>query len=434
MLNILLFLILRCTVAMVNVNPEMRSFSYAIKNGFLHPDEEKTLYERNTGEPGVITEQWFTGKKTMDQDTRIRIYIDDETEASLDFQLFLAHGIGFNQTQELRKIPWATKRLGHTANGGIYNTFRIPFGKCFKVTASRPTSGYIWYIVRGMENYPLIFGDLKLPKNTRLKLYKNENVVMKPLEFLSLANIKSSAGALFMVTLAARSSNLRFLEGCVRAYIDGSNDTTWLSSGTEDFFLSSYYFNKGTFHADDAGLTYLSKKGLVSAYKFFESDPLIFSKSFELWWRCSDDDVRRVDYGCPHTWPNPSPFTKDEFLDNAKFAKSGKFPAKEEKNLSDEVLPKKVGLLKRKIFAKKKQRFTDDFKESYFGNPERAISKREIVLKQKKISRSLRDGFRRKKAVFREGKSSSKANHRKKKKNAKARLTIVTTYTWIYQW
>ena len=24
--------------------------------------------------------------------------------------------------------------------------------KCFKVTASRPRSGYIWYIIRGMEN------------------------------------------------------------------------------------------------------------------------------------------------------------------------------------------------------------------------------------------------------------------------------------------
>ena len=67
----------------------------------------------------------------------------------------------------------------------------------------------------------------------------------------------------------------------------------------------------------------------MSAYKFLESNPLIFSESLELWWRCSNDDDVLVDYGCSHTWPNPSHFTKDEFLDNAKFAKSRKLPVKE---------------------------------------------------------------------------------------------------------
>ena len=47
--------------AYVPVNANMRSFSSAIKGGTILPDEEKTLYEHSTGEPGVITEQWFTG-------------------------------------------------------------------------------------------------------------------------------------------------------------------------------------------------------------------------------------------------------------------------------------------------------------------------------------------------------------------------------------
>ena len=44
------------------VSANMRSFSSAIKNGLIAPKEEKVLYEHNTGQPGVITEQWFTGK------------------------------------------------------------------------------------------------------------------------------------------------------------------------------------------------------------------------------------------------------------------------------------------------------------------------------------------------------------------------------------
>lgn len=301
---LLLACLLYPSVAVVPVQPGMKSFSSAIKGGTLDGNQEKVLYEHDTGHPGVITEQWFTGVKVMDQDTRIRIYIDMETEPSLDFQLFLAHGIGFNETEESSNIPWGTRRLAHSADGGIYNTYRIPFSKGFKVTATRPTTGAFWYIVRGVENYPLILGDLQLPSNTRLRLYKNEKVTLQPLEFVTLANISSSAGAVFMVTLAAQSTDYNYLEACMRAHIDGSEQTTWLSSGTEDFFLSAYYFNKGIYHLDNAGLTYKDSKGSMSAYKFFENDPLLFSKSFTLVWRCGES-INGKD-GCPNNWPPPN--------------------------------------------------------------------------------------------------------------------------------
>ena len=95
-------------------------------------------------------------------------------------------------------------------------------------------------------------------------------------------------GALFQVTLAASSSDFTYLEGCVRAFIDGNNTTTFLSSGTEDFFLSAFYYNSGLFHSDNSGLTYKADPGTMSAYKFFEDDPVLFSKSFRLRWRCGE--------------------------------------------------------------------------------------------------------------------------------------------------
>ncbi len=48
-------------LAYVPVAANMRSFSSAIKSGQLVAKTEKVLYEHNTGQPGVITEQWFTG-------------------------------------------------------------------------------------------------------------------------------------------------------------------------------------------------------------------------------------------------------------------------------------------------------------------------------------------------------------------------------------
>lgn len=241
---------------------------------------------------------------------RIRIYIDDETEPSLDFQLLLAHGIGFTEKMEIQHTPWGTKRLAHAADGGIYNTYRIPFSKSFKVTAMHPRGGAFFYIIRGVENMPVIVGDLTLPSNTRLRLYKNVDVKLSPLQFITLVETKNTAGMLFQVTLAANSTDFNYLEACFRAVIDGEANTTWLSSGTEDFFLSAYYFNRGTFHMENSGLTYISTNptSVMSAYKFFENDPLLFTKSFQLIWRCGE--TINTNSGCPNDWPPPTPTTK----------------------------------------------------------------------------------------------------------------------------
>jgi hypothetical protein len=304
---VLVVLVCFCSGAYgIDVGPDFLSFSSAIKAGLLEANKEKVLYEHNTGQPGVITEQWFTGIDVMDENMRIRIYIDGETEASLDFQLLLAHGIGFTEAMEEKYIPWGTRRIAHAADGGIYNTYRIPFYESFRVTATHPTGGQFFYIIRGVENLSVVVGDLELPPyGTRLRLYKNVNVKLSPLEFISLVDVKNTAGMLYQVTLAANSTDFNYLEACMRAVIDGSPNTTWLSSGTEDFFLSAYYFNRGTFHHDNSGLTYLSKSpaSVMSAYKFFENDPLLFTKSLQLIWRCGE--TINTNSGCPNDWPPP---------------------------------------------------------------------------------------------------------------------------------
>ena len=120
----------------------------------------------------------------------------------------------------------------------------------------------------------MVVGDLLLPKTAKLKLYKNVNVLLKPLEFLTLASVSNVAGLISQVTIAANSTDYNYLEACLRVIVDGG-DTNFLSSGTEDFFLSAYYFNKGIYHMDNSGLTSKTGKGQMSAFKFFENDPLL---------------------------------------------------------------------------------------------------------------------------------------------------------------
>ena len=243
----------------------------------------------------------------MQNDTRFRVYVDGEVEPSLDYDLFMFHGIGFNGDQTSGFSPWGTRRAGHTAfGGGLYNTFRIPYSTSIKVTATSPHRGYIWYIIRGVENYPLVMGDLQLPSNTRLRLYKKVSA-LEPYEFVTLAEVPSSTGALFMLVVAANNSQSdpHYLEACFRAVID-DQPTSFLASGTEDFFLSAFYYGGGPYHLENSGVTFLSdSSSTVSAYKYFENDPILFNSSLLLQWRAGEtpDGVE----GCPTDFPAPQP-------------------------------------------------------------------------------------------------------------------------------
>ena len=147
-------------------------------------------------------------------------------------------------------------------------------------------------------------GSWILPEGTRLKVYKQDKIV-SPLNIATLSNTTNKAGMLFLVTLDISSDTPTFMEGCIRANIDNSEETTFLSSGTEDFFLSAYYFNLGTYQGYQSGLTYKLHKDdnftKIVAYKFFLDDPILFTKSFHLMWR-NNEKLGGAD-GCPSQFP-----------------------------------------------------------------------------------------------------------------------------------
>ena len=116
-----------------------------------------------------------------------------------------------------------------------------------------PAVSAFWWIVRGTENLSVTIGGVRLPETARLKLYRLENHTAKPLEEFNLCDVQG-AGALYQVTIAGKGlretgdwKSLSFLEACMRAYLDGAAEPILLSSGLEDYFLGTYYFNKGRY-------------------------------------------------------------------------------------------------------------------------------------------------------------------------------------------
>lgn len=257
---------------------------------------------------GCLTHMWFGGKWKDYGKLRVRVYVDAEKTASIDMELFLGHGIGFQDDA----APWGTKRIGKTGSpSGVYNTYRIPFGKRVRVTAQLPkgdkSNPRFWYIIRGTENLPVVFSGVKLPDKARLKLYKLEDhTIEKSLEEFDILKTGKS-GMLYQVTVAGKSKRKSFLECCVRAYVGGSKKPIVLSSGLEDYFLGTYYFNKGRYYTEVAGLTHYgtdkgTKEHSFSAYRFHEEDPVFYQTGLRLTLRNGEKTDRQTWNSAPTTY------------------------------------------------------------------------------------------------------------------------------------
>ena len=251
----------------------------------LQGGKEAVLFEHEG--KGCLTHFWFGGNFKGVEDTRIRYYVDGEETASIDMDLYMGHGNGFNDNQ----APWATKHVGKIGKrNGIFNNYRIPFGKRIRVTAQRSAEAadnpMIWWIIRGVENYRVEIGGVTLPEEARLQLIRVEEKTVQPLKEFDLCNI-SGRGALYQVTIAAQGlgspNHISYLEACMRAYLERSEKPVMLSSGLEDYFLGTYYFDTGKYYADIAGLTHFNKEASsFSAYRFHDEDPLFFQNGLRL--------------------------------------------------------------------------------------------------------------------------------------------------------
>lgn len=277
------------------------------KQRVLKKDMEIELFKYSG--KGCLTHMWFGGSFKGWEDTQINIYVDGERQASISMKIFLGHGIGFHDDH----APWGTERMGKTGHpSGVYNTYKIPFGSEIRITGQlaqhAEENNYFWWIMRGTENLPVEYAGVKLPDKARLKLHKLENYVAEPLEEFILCDVKG-AGMLYLVTMEAKGlrdsghwKDLSFMESCIRAYIEDKKEPLYLSSGLEDYFLGTYYFNKGRYENKLAGLTHFDKEEReFSAYRLHEDDPVFFQNGLRLTNRCGEKIGDKIFHDPPTT-------------------------------------------------------------------------------------------------------------------------------------
>jgi hypothetical protein len=152
----------------VLVSERMRSFGTVIKAGQATGGAEQEVFEHRTaGGQGTVVQQWWAGNGCADRaDTRVRVYADGTLVVNIT--LGALHGVG--TAQETPTPPWGSQFMGHTARAGLFTTLPIPFGEHLRITLELRETEPFWYMVRGVENYPVVLGSLELPLSARLEV------------------------------------------------------------------------------------------------------------------------------------------------------------------------------------------------------------------------------------------------------------------------
>ncbi len=226
---------------------------------------------------GIIRRFWVTisprAEMTTHRQAILRMYWDDEPTPSVEVPIGDFFGVGFGEQKDYISLP-----LNETSGG--YNCYwPMPFHKSAKWTItnlSKKTIDSFYYNI----DFTAYKG---LPKDLRHfhAQWRRENPTTKDKNFTILEATGKGhfvGAALFMQN--RRGRGLGFLEGDEMIYVDGEQKPSIIGTGTEDYFSSGWYFDRGLYSAPYHGVNIKDETlGRVSAYRWHIEDAMPFKKS-----------------------------------------------------------------------------------------------------------------------------------------------------------
>ena len=267
----------------------------------LKPDETRVI--ANIDGPGIITRIWITIDSRDPYFLRrilLRMYWDGEKNPSVEVPVGDFFGTGFEYRH------YVSQFVG-MSSGGYYCYFPMPFNKSAKIEVVNET---------GMEVYAFYYHidyqkvKEELPENVGyfhafwkrdIKMNSKKNYVVLEAEgegqFVGLnMNMQSYDGRLW------------FLEGDEMVYVDGEKFPSVYGTGTEDYFTSGWYFNKGEFCAPYHGLIIKDDSlARIAAYRFHVGDAIPFNKSLKFTIEHGHANTEVVDYSSTAYWYQKEP-------------------------------------------------------------------------------------------------------------------------------
>jgi hypothetical protein len=251
------------------------------------PGQTITLFDH--AGPGVVRRFWVTisprAEMHIHRQAILRMYWDGSDTPAVECPIGDYFGVGFGEQRDYVSLP-----LNETSGG--YNCYwPMPFHKSAKWTlenrSDRKIGAFYYnidYTAYDPEHLPAGFAEQK-PFHA---YWHRENPTRSGENYTILDTTGSGhvvGVAMFMQ--ARKPRGLGFLEGDEMVYVDGKkadtpHGTTFVGTGTEDYFSSGWYFDRGTYSAPYHGC--VIKDGVqsrISAYRWHVEDAIPFTRSIK---------------------------------------------------------------------------------------------------------------------------------------------------------
>ncbi len=272
-------------------------------NDFIAIPAGKTARLAEITGPGVITNIWVTissPDKYMLRRILLRMYWDGETNPSVEVPIGDFFGTGFQYKQ------YITPYVG-MSSGGYYCYFPMPFNKSARIEVVNETGEEIYSFY-----YHIDYHSLEAPLEPSVAYFHaswHRDIRTDPKSYFTLLDA-TGEGHLVGVNMSMQSydGGLGFLEGDEMIYVDGEKQASLKGTGTEDYFNSGWYFNRGEFAAPYHGLILKDDSlGRIAAYRFHVLDVIPFKKSIRALIEHGTENEEIADYSATAYWYQKEP-------------------------------------------------------------------------------------------------------------------------------
>lgn len=220
-----------------------------VENVLVAPNREYTLC--NINGPGAVVSVWMAlgGGNVPALDGRLRVYYDGSSSASIDIDMgtLLATHWGAGSANSTHSCEHVHVEIDSGSfNTGFLITFPMPFGDAIKIAYFNINGGQTANIY-SMVTYSLTPTDEANGKRLRFQgaRYVDQKVSRTASATTTLARITGGPGWIVYHSQVAgiSASNLTWMERNFSVTIDEEPSPQIVSTGTEDWFDSAWYFN-----------------------------------------------------------------------------------------------------------------------------------------------------------------------------------------------
>ena len=271
---------------------------------FIPIKKDQTAVLADIRGAGVISRIWVTissPDKYFLRRILLRMYWDGEKTPSVEVPVGDFFGTGFEYTHYL-------SALVGMSSGGYYSYFPMPFSDGARIEAVNETGqgvGAFYYHIDYQQLQSLESNLGRFHAQWRREPRTERG---KPYTILEAEGRGQFVG-LNLNMQGYREKQLWFLEGDEFIYVDGEKVPSIRGTGTEDYFTSGWYFNKGTYAGPYHGLIIKDDtlNSRIAAYRFHIGDQIPFQKSIKVTIEHGHANEELGDYSSVAYWYQTEP-------------------------------------------------------------------------------------------------------------------------------